>query len=55
MQIKYVSSKTSKKQIFDGCVTKLYKNQLQKTFRNLSYLFYKNFFATFFKQTLFKR
>ena len=34
MKIKYVFSVVSKKQIFDGCVTKLCKNQLQKTFPN---------------------
>ena len=34
MQIKYLFGKTSKKQIFDGCVTKLRKNQLQRLYKN---------------------
>ena len=34
MQIKYLFGKTSKKQIFDGCVTKLRKNQLQRLYKS---------------------
>ena len=48
MQLKYVFNKISKKQNFDGCVTKLSKNQFKRLYKNLSYLFFMNFFATFF-------
>ena len=30
---------------FEGCVTKLRKNQLQRFYRHLSYLFFHNFFS----------
>ena len=41
---------------FEGCITKLCKNQLSEDFiKTFPTYFFMNFFTTFFKQTLSKR
>ena len=53
-QLKYVFSKTSKKQILMVALQNYAEINLKRLHKNLSYLFFHKFFATFFKQTLSK-
>ena len=52
MQQKYVFSKTFKKQILKVALQNYAKISFKRLYKNLSYLFFTNCFATFFKKTL---